>query len=477
MAESTVAGHVKASDYVDRINNNLGLSFQRMEKLDSARYCFEQVLNAAVRKGNKEYEANALLNIANILIRFKEYEQAEQNLRRALSIYAETGNKNGMRMANTNLGTVLVQTERFDEALQAFRDAEEIAVASGMPASLAVIYHNEGDIYFKKGQYAESLRLLDKSLAIKEQYKDSMGLARSYNAKAGVYNRLRQYDHSLTYASDAMGIARRADNVDLMIDIYGNTLSALVGQGKWNEAVETLDARDILRDSVFVKEKFAAIQELKVKYETEQKEQKLETAHKTIRQQKIMSILFLIACVSLIALFFIYYYFQRKKRQDHIRIVKQNEELSEYIGRTHKTREVLPEDSDTGKAENGNGVRHLAEILSGLEQLFDHEKIYRTQGLNINVVADKLATNRDYLSKVINSSLGKGFNEYVNFYRIEEAKEILKAQCNGQHTAYTMQQIAEKVGFAGTSPFYTAFKQIVGVTPGEYKKTLKHIKQ
>lgn len=464
-AEEIAVKYEKGDENIDRINNNIGLAYNSIGKLDSARYYYQKALDAAVNKKDNGSEANTLLNLSTVLYNLKEYSQAEQNLRRANELYREVDNKNGMIKSFTNLAVTLTAQKKYDDALKSYKNAEELALLTGLSSRLGSIYHNMGEIYLEKKDYENSLKLLDESLNIKEQLKDSIGIARSYNAKSAIYSRIKEYEKAETYANEAFKIAEKAQLYDLKMYIYTNLSSIKAGQGQWDEAMKNIDARDVLKDSLFSKQKFEAIQELQTKYETERKEQELISAKETIKQHRIVTILLIVICLSIVICFIITYYYQRKKIQNHIRIIKQDEELSKHINKT------LGQDIATIDNDKAN------DILPKLNLLFSEEKIYRTQGLNINMVAQQLGTNRDYLSKAINSHLQKGFNEYINYFRVEEAKEILKKQNKGESLNYTMLTIAEEVGFTGTSTFYTAFKQAVGLTPSEYKKTLKHIKE
>ena len=115
-------------------------------------------------------------------------------------------------------------------------------------------------------------------------------------------------------------------------------------------------------------------------------------------------------------------------------------------------------------------------ILHNLSQLFEQDKIYRTQNLSVSTVADKLNVNRNHLSSLINNYYQHNFNEYTNRYRVEEAKEIFKQQIGGSYPDYTIQYIAETVGFSQRASFHDAFKKVVGITPSEYKKVIKSMK-
>ena len=61
--------------------------------------------------------------------------------------------------------------------------------------------------------------------------------------------------------------------------------------------------------------------------------------------------------------------------------------------------------------------------------------------------------------------MGQSFFDYVNGWRIEEAKPLIR---NGEQTVLA---IAYEVGFNSRSSFYAAFKKQTGVTPSAYKSS------
>ena len=70
------------------------------------------------------------------------------------------------------------------------------------------------------------------------------------------------------------------------------------------------------------------------------------------------------------------------------------------------------------------------------------------------------------LSILINQQIGKHFFDFINEYRIREAKILLKDQPN-----LTVLEILYQVGFNSKSSFYTAFKKETGITPSDYRKS------
>lgn len=101
-----------------------------------------------------------------------------------------------------------------------------------------------------------------------------------------------------------------------------------------------------------------------------------------------------------------------------------------------------------------------------LIDLFENKNIYRFSDLRITTISLSLNTNRTYISRLINDEFSMNFNEFVNKYRIEEAKQLL---CCKTHNSYTMDHIAEKSGFGSVASFSRAFKEFEGITPGKFR--------
>jgi AraC-like DNA-binding protein len=101
-------------------------------------------------------------------------------------------------------------------------------------------------------------------------------------------------------------------------------------------------------------------------------------------------------------------------------------------------------------------------------QLTDYmqKKPYHKLNFNIEDIAEALNTNTRYLSQVINETFEMNFFNFVNKYRIEEAKEILQSK---DAEKYTIEGVAKMVGFNSKSSFNGAFKKSTGFTPSEFK--------
>ena len=90
--------------------------------------------------------------------------------------------------------------------------------------------------------------------------------------------------------------------------------------------------------------------------------------------------------------------------------------------------------------------------------------------MSLKADLESLQTNRTYISKLINEEFEMNFNQFVNNFRINEAKKLLEED-NGKVSS--MELIAEKSGFGSFNSFTRVFKNITGTTPGNFRNKSK----
>ncbi len=116
------------------------------------------------------------------------------------------------------------------------------------------------------------------------------------------------------------------------------------------------------------------------------------------------------------------------------------------------------ENSPLGSEEKESKTRML---LSYMEE----RKPYLNSEISLNSLAEELGLSARILSQIINEYSNNNFNDFINSFRIEESKKLLK----GGKDKY-ISEIQYSVGFNSRSSFYNAFKKNTGLTPGEYIK-------
>ncbi|MBX7151034.1 AraC family transcriptional regulator [bacterium] len=107
--------------------------------------------------------------------------------------------------------------------------------------------------------------------------------------------------------------------------------------------------------------------------------------------------------------------------------------------------------------------------LNRILELMENEKLYCDPELSLNTLAEKISIPDRYVSQIINEQRNQNFFDFINNYRINEAKKLLISDA---HQHLTILAIAFDCGFNSKSAFNAAFKKYTGLTPSAYKKSL-----
>ncbi|MBO4481640.1 MAG: AraC family transcriptional regulator [Bacteroidales bacterium] len=130
-------------------------------------------------------------------------------------------------------------------------------------------------------------------------------------------------------------------------------------------------------------------------------------------------------------------------------------------------------DSPLSTQENASPSDDYYMVLNNgdIDHLIREKKHYLETDLTLQKLAIYLGTNRQYLSNYINREKQKTFYEYINDFRLEDAKRLLdKWNPDCEHS---MEDIATLSGFNSYSTFLRQFVKKYGEPPSQYLKKIQ----
>ncbi len=101
----------------------------------------------------------------------------------------------------------------------------------------------------------------------------------------------------------------------------------------------------------------------------------------------------------------------------------------------------------------------------------EKEKLFLDDGLKLEGFANSVNLPKKYLSDLINQRFGKTFTDWINQYRVEEAKALMKLDSQGKSQ---LKEIAYDSGFNNKVSFYRTFKRHTGKSPSDYWQDLRN---
>jgi AraC-like DNA-binding protein len=460
-------------------------------------------LNYYETVGNKNLEAWILIDIGNLYFIQKEKSlQAIEHYQKAANLFAELGITQGIIVASNNIGLVYQNKKELDKALLYFHkanalsdkinDAEDkmlalsyigqthlskynldsakiyfdqlfkLSSAKKIKEWIAFSYDNYASIYNMRQDPENAIKNYQMALSIYQETGGKLNIALMLQKIGNAYAESKNYAKAVEYALQALAIAEQNKLVSASFEILPVIAGYYSAMNDYKSAFNYLDRYNHLKESDMIQN----MQQIQAEYEKDlrhkeeelyKKEQALKDSE--IRQQQFLIYFSLGGLIIFVGLFLIILARSRQLKFSNqhlfkysLEIIQKEQELQEIKKKEKYATSLL--------TEEGN-----YNLYNNLLQLMEQEKIFLNNKLTIEDVAKKLNTNRTYLSQIINEKTHSNFNNFINKYRVQEAQIRL---LNDENKSYTIEGIAQSVGFSSKSTFNGAFKKITGLTPSEF---------
>ncbi len=320
--------------------------------------------------------------------------------------------------------------------------------------------------FLKLKKYADALQ----NAVIAEQFCIESGDKKGERDVAMMLMNIRMgqkhYDEALLQAQKSLSLTDSTAELRETAEIYDMMARLYAHRGMPDRAMIFMDKEHDITDSLAVKERVQTIHELEVKYQTAEKEQAIEEAALKLKAQKRITQSLAVICVLLLIIGLMIYLYRHRKLQFNRILVLQNKRAAELTDETMflKSRGTASDGTDgSDSVHNDSTSTAIRRLLDCMEK----EKIYLDSQLSLDFLAEHLGLRRATLSELVNKELNKTFSDFVNYYRIEEAKKILEL------TDYKMEEVCSRAGFGSRQTFNAIFKAFEHMTPSEYRKAVR----
>lgn len=339
------------------------------------------------------------------------------------------------------------------------------------------------DIWFFRARYLELLGQNQKALASYAQAMalfgeaDSSSITVVYLYYARLLRRMKRLDQAIEMLE--LGLNRIEAQGAVIIHksrLFRELLLCYQEQGAYSKALEyAIRYQEYQRQKVNDTHE-RALQETRIKHDIYSREQRISQQQMELLQNRYKITTLLLVLLVMVVALGLTFFFYRKKDQLLSSIVKQNQSFQQREQMLLQQLQQL-EQVRTHVENQSSGTQiseeRVQELMGRFTTLMMEQQLYADASITVATVAERLGTNRTYLSKAINESTGKSFPQVVSEYRIRQAiAEISDLKANKP-----LKQIAGEVGFNSISTFYATFQTVVGMSPARYRAKLKEVSQ
>jgi len=426
------------------------------------------ILQFFEKEENNEKIASLNHRIGTVLLNMRKDNEALSYFNKAYKVFSKSSNYRGMAVCLTSIGGINAYKHNYEKSIKTYLSVIELYRTSKADTmSYANIYYHIATVYSDTKKYNLALQYFEKSLSICDNVGNLQYSTAILEEIAIINMRQENYVKAINISKRSLKISNKFDRNQTYFKPYQTIGLSYIGLLNKDSAFYYLNKWQVLRDSLFSIKNQEIITELQTKYETEKKVQEIitlknESKIKQLELKKQENIRNYTILISLIIIIFSTVYFYNKKQKNE-KLAQINLELTKNENKILKLN--LDEENNKAHKHEINDNKKI-NILAGLNELLNVEKIYKQQNLTIEQLSKKMNTNRTYISEIIKDEYKMNFNTFLKRRRIEEARNILSNPKNN----YTIYAISSDLGFGSESSFYKAFKSITGITPTVFRK-------
>jgi AraC-like DNA-binding protein len=118
--------------------------------------------------------------------------------------------------------------------------------------------------------------------------------------------------------------------------------------------------------------------------------------------------------------------------------------------------------------DNKSDITDYEYVYNIIVNKIKSDDLYKNMTLNLGNLAEACSISARRVSEAINQCGKTNFNQFINEFRIGEAKRLLS---DPQYDNLSVIGIGMESGFNSKASFYTQFKKSTGLTPIQYKNT------
>lgn len=218
------------------------------------------------------------------------------------------------------------------------------------------------------------------------------------------------------------------------------------------------------KDEFINKSRLGKIDQAKLNLELEQTRERVrEMTYRGRMQGILLWSAVIITLLALGILSVLYVNYRKTKRtnrllyEKNVALLSSNEEM-QFTPTASVNNEPAQEEPSQADREL---MERITAVMESSPEVF-------AESFSLSRLAELVGSNSKYVSQAINSCMRCNFSAFLNGYRIKEACRRLMDTSN--YGNYTIEGIANSLGYKSRSNFTTIFKEKVGLTPSAFQK-------
>lgn len=357
--------HIEDRMFVAYLYNNISALFNKQKKYNLAYEYAIKSIDIKEEMGQDGALAKSYLNLGAIYFFAEKYDLAINSFKRGIVIADSLNDIHTLVSSYLNLAVSYNKIDLYDSAITTYDTLLALCENHKYDNTKYSAYGNLALVYQNIGEYHKSIEYSLKSL--ENTNRNDRYIARNYINIATSYMNLKQWNKAIEYSEEANRISYIINEKRYILKTNSVLAQSYAKLNRYKEAYDSLEVYATLLDKISEEDKKNSIEELRIKYETEKKDNLIneleldsELSKLKVKQLNYQRLLALIALIIIIFISLQRFFTQRKI----IRIKEQlNQELETRVKeetnkRMEHQRAIIEQSRLVSLGELAAGIAH-----------------------------------------------------------------------------------------------------------------------
>ncbi|MGI6223653.1 MAG: helix-turn-helix domain-containing protein [Prevotella sp.] len=433
--------------------------------------CFSKA--SKVSEEIKDYVnlSNAYQCLANVYITCAEQDEDEALLSTALGYYRKSfdiavSNKFYAAVLSNliNMSAIAFSLNRYNMIDKELNTFNSIKFPSNLPLVGYCSWGSKSLEALKNRQPEKALECFDHQIEeAKKTTSNSVNrlVCSTLSNKAILYDRMGRHKEAVETMRLVEPIAKKEGARDILVSTYHYLYEFLTKTDAKQAGVyryRYLELSDSLRRSNHLQD----VSRLHFLNEFQKIDNEMQEMKEKRRSERIFTIAISIGLIMLVVFLIILYRKNKELNRSNRELYQKNVDL---LNREKREGERV-------KYLNSNlKDKDKEDLLLAVRKVFENPEEFCSESFGLERLAELVGSKSKYVSQVINEAYGQSFTNVLTDSRVKEACKRLNDQ--EHYGNYTIEAIANSVGFKSRANFATNFKRFTGLTPSAYQRLAK----
>ena len=396
-----LAESIKDTNNIIHILNQLGTSYRRIGIMDEAASYHYKALSFCDAYGDPTSDktlknrVTSLNGIGNAMKVMGNDDAADSIFRQALEGERKLDSKLGMAINYANLGTLFERKKQFDSAMVYYGESMRLNTEAKSKLGVSLCHTHFGQVYEKRKMIDSAIVQYNLAYDVIKGDRDLWHILASTLALARAYIIKGSMDKAWDLLCDAEKTAEEINSLRHMAQVSKLKYQWYEKKGDNAKALEYYILNRKFEDSLNNEENTSRIQNLRVDYERQSKQNEINILENELTRQKLEQTRILIAATFVVMVLLVIWIItlMRGRRQ----LKKANDDIAEAYQQTKKALEVKTAFMKSMKHEIRtplNGIMGFSQLLSSMytadEQARQMTEVIEKQSMLLAKIIDDI---------------------------------------------------------------------------------------